>query len=144
MDAKNRMKTRDQRCFTKQTARRPSKRPKMPFFVPGDLELWPWPSNLSERWIKHVFRVNLAQIHSAVPRDISYTNKKNHRLTALKQNLPQFTACGNKMTKPKPTYRYLYLLNSRFPAESVLAHPSPNILLPLVAMRTFKHRAQTF
>ena len=39
----------------------------MPFFVPGDLDLWPWPSNSSERGTKHVFRVNLVQIHSAVP-----------------------------------------------------------------------------
>jgi len=31
---------------------------------------WPltWPSNCFERWTKHVFHVNLVQIHSAVPR----------------------------------------------------------------------------
>ena len=46
---------------------RPPKGPKMPFFVPGNLELWPWPSNLSQRGTKHVFPVNLSQIRSAVP-----------------------------------------------------------------------------
>ena len=30
-------------------------------------------------------------------RDVSYANKQNRRLTAPKQNLPQFTACGNKL-----------------------------------------------
>jgi len=29
---------------------------KMPFFVPGDLDLWPWPSNSSKWGTKHVFR----------------------------------------------------------------------------------------
>jgi len=37
------------------------------FFVPGDLDLWPWHSNSYERRTKHVFRVNLAQIRSAIP-----------------------------------------------------------------------------
>jgi len=59
-----------------QTARRLLKGPRNAIFVPGDLDLWPWPSNLSEQGIKHVFCVNLAQIRSPVPRDISYTNKK--------------------------------------------------------------------
>jgi len=57
--------------YQTQTERRPTK---MPFFVPGDLERWP--SNSSERGSKQVFRVNLMQIRSVVPRDISYTNKK--------------------------------------------------------------------
>ena len=35
--------------------------------VPGDLDLWLWHSNSSERKTKHVFRVNLAQICSLVP-----------------------------------------------------------------------------
>jgi len=70
---------------------------KMLFFVHGNLDLWPWPSNSSEQRTKHVFHGNLVQICSAVPQDISYTNKK-HRLTApKKRNLPQFTACGNKV-----------------------------------------------
>jgi len=39
-----------------------------PVFVPGDLDLWPWHSNSSERaTTKHIFPVNLAQIRSAVP-----------------------------------------------------------------------------
>jgi len=56
---------------------------KMPFFVPGDLDIWPWPSNWSERGTKHVLRVNLVQICSAVP-VIFHTQTKNHRLTAPK------------------------------------------------------------
>jgi len=35
---------------------------------------WPWPSNSSEWGTKHVFRVNLAQIRSAVP-NIFHTQK---------------------------------------------------------------------
>jgi len=54
------------------------------FFVPGDLDLWPWHSNSSERGTKHIFPVNLAQIRSAVPEIFySQTNKKkqkSHRL----------------------------------------------------------------
>ena len=34
----------------------------MPFFASGDLDLWFWPSNSSERGTKHVFRVNSAQL----------------------------------------------------------------------------------
>jgi len=51
------------------------------FFVSGDLDLWPWHSNSSERGSKHVFQVNLAQIRLAVPEIFhSYTNKeKSHR-----------------------------------------------------------------
>jgi len=37
------------------------------FFVPGDLDLWPWHSNSYERRAKHVFRMNLARIRLAVP-----------------------------------------------------------------------------
>ena len=39
------------------------------FFVLVTLtfDLWPWHSNSSKRWTKHVFTVNLAQIRSAVP-----------------------------------------------------------------------------
>jgi len=36
-------------------------------FGPGDLDLWPWHSNSSERRTKHVFRVNLMQMRSIVP-----------------------------------------------------------------------------
>jgi len=48
----------------------------MPLFVPGDLDLSPWPSNSSKRGTKHVFRVNLAQIGSAVP-EIFHTQINN-------------------------------------------------------------------
>jgi len=72
---------------------------KMPFLsLPGDLDLWPWPSHLSERGTEHVFRVNLAQIRSAVS-EIFHTQTKKHRLKASKQNLPQFTACGKNNTQ---------------------------------------------
>jgi len=37
------------------------------FFVPGDLDLWPWHSNSSKQETKHVLSVNLAQMCSAVP-----------------------------------------------------------------------------
>jgi len=40
---------------------------KWPVLVPGDLDLWPWHSNASDRGTKYVFHVNLALIHSAVP-----------------------------------------------------------------------------
>ena len=46
------------------------------FFVPGHLDLWPWHSNLSEQGTKHVFGVNLAQIHSAVPKIFDLRTKK--------------------------------------------------------------------
>jgi len=36
------------------------------FFAPGDHDIWPW--NSSERGTRHVFPVNLAQMHSAVPK----------------------------------------------------------------------------
>jgi len=63
------------------TARRLPKGPKIAVFVPGDLDLWPWPSNLSERGTKHVFLVNLAQIRSAVPEIFhTQTNKSNKSL----------------------------------------------------------------
>ena len=45
----------------------PPEGPKNAGFVPNDPDLWPWPSNSSDRGTKHVFRVNLAQIRSAVP-----------------------------------------------------------------------------
>jgi len=48
---------------------------KMPFFVPGVFDLWPWPSNWSERGTNHVFLVNLAQVHSTDP-EIFHTQTK--------------------------------------------------------------------
>jgi len=47
----------------------------MPFFVPGDVHL--------DLQTKHVFRVNLVQIRSAVS-EIFHTQTKKHRLTAPK------------------------------------------------------------
>ena len=51
---------------------------------------WLWPLNSSERGTKHVFRVNMAQIRSAVP-DILHTLTKNTDWRRQKQYLPQFT-----------------------------------------------------
>ena len=53
---------------------------------------WPWPSNSSKRGTKHVFPVNFAKIHSVVPGIFHTQTKKSQR---QKQNLTQFTACGN-------------------------------------------------
>ena len=39
-------------------------------------DLWPWPSNSSEWGSKHVFRVNLAQILSAIPENFHRQTKK--------------------------------------------------------------------
>jgi len=47
------------------------------FFLPGDLDLWPWHSNSSERGTKHVFPVNLVQIRSAVPEIFDPQAEKN-------------------------------------------------------------------
>jgi len=71
-------------------------------FVPGDLDLWPLTLTfkLSQRGTKHVFRVNLAQIRSAVP-EMFHTKVKCWYTSSCtdwrrqKQNLPQFTASGN-------------------------------------------------
>jgi len=83
----NKLKTRVKRCFTKHkpdAGRRKSR--KMPFLslVALTFDLWLWPSNSSERGTKHVFRVNLAQIRSAVPQ-ILHTQK--HELTTPKTEL---------------------------------------------------------
>jgi len=84
--------------YQTQTARRSPKGPKNAVFVPGDLHLWPWPSDSSERGTKHVFHVNLVQIRSAVHMFHSQTKTTDWR--RQKQNLPQFSACGNNCTKP--------------------------------------------
>jgi len=71
-------------CFTKYKLHAGCQKGwKIPFFVPGDLARWPWRSNSSERGTKHVFRVNLAQIHSAIPERF-HMQTNNHRLTAPK------------------------------------------------------------
>ena len=57
----------------------------MPFSSLLTLNFDLWPSNSSEQWTKHDFRVNLAQIRSAVP-EIFHTQTKN-RLTAPKNRI---------------------------------------------------------
>ena len=71
-----------------------SKRAENAVFIPGDFDLLTWPSNSSEQRTKHIFCVNLVQIRSAVP-EIFHTQTKNTGWPRQKQNLPQFTACGN-------------------------------------------------
>jgi len=64
--------------YLTKNARKPPKGPKNSVFlslVTLTFDLWHWPWNLSERWIKHVFRVNLVQIRSAVS-DIFHTQTK--------------------------------------------------------------------
>jgi len=65
------------------TARRLPKRPKngVLSLVTLTFNLWPWPSNSSERGTKHVFPVILAQIRSAVP-ETFHTQTKEVRDSA--------------------------------------------------------------
>jgi len=66
------------------TARRPPKGPKNAVFDPGDFYLWPGPSNLSKRGNKHVFRVNLTQIRSAVPDIVYFIHKQKTQTDGAK------------------------------------------------------------
>jgi len=75
-----------------QAAERAEKMPLLSL-VTLTFDIWPWPSNSSERGTKHIFRVNLPQIRSAIF-EIFHIQTKKHRLTAPKQNVLQFTACG--------------------------------------------------
>jgi len=71
------LRPHQKRCFTKHKQHASSgKGGKCGFLSLMTLtfDLWPWPSNLSEPGTKHVFRVNLAQIRSAVP-EIFYKQK---------------------------------------------------------------------
>jgi len=61
----------------------PRYRLKTPFFCVVILTFDLWQSNSCKRGTKHVFPVNLAQIHSAVPQ-IFHSQIKNHRLMAPK------------------------------------------------------------
>ena len=70
-------------------------------FCPGGLDLWPWPSNSSERGTKHVFRVNLAQICSAVP-DIFHTQTKSHRQRQKKGFTVKTSRCQNVLSSKRP------------------------------------------
>ena len=45
-------------------------------------DLWSWHSNSSEREIKHIFHVNLMQIHSAVPETFHTQTKKTNKTGA--------------------------------------------------------------
>jgi len=77
-------------------ARRPPKGPKNAIYVPGDLDLWPWPSNFRAR-----DQLRLPCEFGANPfsgfRDISYANKK-HWLTAPKTE-PSTLDCVRKLLK---------------------------------------------
>jgi len=55
-------------------------------FVSGNLDLWLWLSTSSKRGTKHVFRVNLVQIRSAVPK-IFHTQTKNQTDSAKNTTL---------------------------------------------------------
>ena len=69
----------------------------MPFFVPGDLDLWPL--TLTFKHVRVRDQTHLPCEFGTNPfsssGDISYTNKKSHR-QRQKQNLTQFTACSNE------------------------------------------------
>jgi len=92
---KHLINTGAKKCFTKHKLHgRPVKGSKNAIFVHSDLDLWFWLSNSSERGTKHVFPVNLVQIRSAVP-EIFYAQTKEVTVSTKKQNLMQFTACGN-------------------------------------------------
>jgi len=57
------------------------------FFVPGDLDLWPWHSNLSEWGTKHVFPVNLAQVVQWLPRYLIHKQKKQRSHSSKNRTL---------------------------------------------------------
>jgi len=74
------VRARDQTClpvwiYRKSVQQFPRYPPEILVFVHGDLDLWPWESNSSERGTKHVLPVNLAQICSVVP-EIFHTQTK--------------------------------------------------------------------
>jgi len=48
------------------------------FFVPGDLDLWPWHSNSSERGTKHVF-LWICRNPFSCSGDIWFTNKQTKK-----------------------------------------------------------------
>jgi len=73
-----------------------AERAKNVVFVPGDLGLWPWPSNSSE-WGTNHFPSEYSTNPFSGSWDTSY-KQKSHRL-CQKQNLMQFTACGNCLEK---------------------------------------------
>jgi len=62
-------------------------------FVPGDLDLWPWHSNSSERGTKHVLNVNLAQIRSVVPEIFEAQTKKSQMALKTEPYLRAVMTC---------------------------------------------------
>jgi len=99
------LKSRAWRCSIKHkphTGRRKGR--KMPFFVPGDLDLWPWHSNSSQRGTKHVFHVNVAEIRLAVP-EIFHTQIKKVTDSAknrtLRSSLRAVTNGAEKVPRSK-------------------------------------------
>jgi len=79
-----------------------------------NFDLWSWPSNSSERGRKHVFRVNLAQIRSAVPvihKQKPQTNgTKNRTFRSSLRAVKTFPECG----APKFVVALFYLFTSCF------------------------------
>jgi len=62
------------------------------FFVPVELDLWPWHSNSSERRTKHVLPVNLAQVRSVVPEILEAQTKKNKKSQTVLKTEPYLRA----------------------------------------------------
>jgi len=95
-------------------------------FVPCDLNLWPWYSNSSVRGRKHVFPVNLAQIHSVVPRYIWCTNKKvtdgakNWHLHSLLHAVIKRSGRCHIVTSHRCNWYVMNLQQSQQPGQSVL------------------------
>jgi len=75
------------------------KRRKKPFLslVTLTFDLWPWTSNSVRARDQTYLSVNSAQISSAVPEIQYFIHKKNIDWRRQKQNLPQFTVCGNNL-----------------------------------------------
>jgi len=70
-----RVVTRGWGCFTKHkqhAGRRKGQKCHFLFLVTLTFDLWPWHSNSSHRWTKHMFCVNLVQIRSVVPDNAKY------------------------------------------------------------------------
>jgi len=94
----------------------------------GDLDLWPWPSNSSERGTKHMFRANLVQIHSAVL-EVFHTQTKKHRLMVPKNR----TFRSSTRANPVWILGLLNLRNDSFPLFSPLSSTntqSPSLSSP--------------
>jgi len=75
----------------------------MPFFAPGDLELWPLTLAFKLVWARDQTRLpcEFGANPFSGSRDISCTDKNHTLMEPKKQNLPQFTACNNKSKLPQ-------------------------------------------